>query len=381
MEDESGQVVLDAPSAVPSLNYTTHKLPHGLSAAGFGGLSATALGEDVGRCALSAGSGAIVGEVLGEGMMKISLKEGEVIPLADYYTMRERVVFASQVGACLATGMLSTAMYEGDDAAAYGLTAETALAHDLHLGTTYADIAVRYNCVLPLAIPVVSYGATALNALGATLAVYSGVEAAKKDGAVSGVITGATDAALMVVGGKLVPVVVAHMADGVKLFTQAGRYLGKAGQYVSSALKGRDAVKVSMSRPLESPHYSVIFRAELERGLHYPGQPDPIHFREANRQLYEVLRIDQKILLEMERQYPGIFNNLTPSVRGNFPVRLNSEFNLTWHHDAYEAGILDLIPRTHHKAPGIVQKILHPNNRGGMQIWGGGFRKNGKNNV
>ncbi len=179
-------------------------------------------------------------------MVLILPVSGEVIPLRDYHTMRERVVFASQVGACLATGMLSTAMYaDDDDAAAYGLTTEAALARDLHLATSAADIAVRNNCVLPLAIPVVSYGATALNALGATLAVYSGVEAAKKDGVASGVITGATDAALMYVGGQLIPVMAAKLYDGVKLFTHAGQYLGRFA-------KGKGGVKFDRTPALDS---------------------------------------------------------------------------------------------------------------------------------
>ncbi len=96
------------------LNYVSHKLAHGISAAGFGGLSAAVLGEDVGRSMLMAGCGAAVGEVLGEGMMKLGLKEGEVIPLREYHTMRERIVYASQgrawPRACsvrLCTGMMT----------------------------------------------------------------------------------------------------------------------------------------------------------------------------------------------------------------------------------------------------------------------------------
>ncbi len=150
------------------LNYVSHKLAHGISAAGFGGLSAAVLGEDVGRSMLMAGCGAAVGEALGEGLMKLSLKEGEVIPLREYHTMRERVVFASQMGACLATGMISTAMYGDDDAAAYGLTAETALARDLHFATTAADIAVRHNCLF--LIPIVWAG------LNAALTTYEAYE-------------------------------------------------------------------------------------------------------------------------------------------------------------------------------------------------------------
>ena len=175
----------------------------------------------------------VIGEMIGEGLMKTTLSEGDVMTTSEFNVFKERIVYASQVGTCLATGMLSTAFdYDLDHSAA----------------ASYADIAVRNN-LLYFVPPAISYGATALNALGATLAVYSGVEAAKKDGVVSGIITGATDAALMVVGGKLVPVVIAHMADGAKLFTQAGQYLGK---YASNLFKGKGGVKFDRTPALDS---------------------------------------------------------------------------------------------------------------------------------
>jgi len=46
-----------------------------------------------------------------------------------------------------------------------------------------------------------------------------------------------------------VPVVIAHMADGAKLFTQAGQYLGK---YASNLFKGKGGVKFDRTPALDS---------------------------------------------------------------------------------------------------------------------------------
>jgi len=164
------------------------------------------------------------------------------------------------------------------------------------------------NNLLYFVPPAISYGATALNALGATLAVYSGVEAAKKDGVVSGIITGATDAALMVVGGKLVPVVIAHMADGAKLFTQAGQYLGKAGQYATNLFKGKGGVKVipEVTNPLLQGEGKVGTFRELEKFGRKGDNLTPNHMpQDAYMQIYGVKRSDG-IAMMMEQPVPGV---------------------------------------------------------------------------
>jgi hypothetical protein len=54
------------------------------------------------------------------------------------------------------------------------------------------------------------------------------------------------------------------------------------------------------------------------------------------------------------------------------PPPIRGVDGLTWHHHPTRPGVLQLIPRAHHKAKGPVQKSLHPDGRGGMQNWGGG---------
>ncbi len=63
-----------------------------------------------------------------------------------------------------------------------------------------------------------------------------------------------------------------------------------------------------------------------------------------------------------------------------FPSRPPTELGLTWHHNSYEIGILELIPRSHHTSAGIVQQNLHPKKKGGIEIWGGG-RSNKKGKI
>ena len=74
----------------------------------------------------------------------------------------------------------------------------------------------------------------------------------------------------------------------------------------------------------------------------------------------------------MESRYPGIMNAVKPGVKGSFPSKPPTELGLTWHHNVYESGVLELIPREHHIAPGLVQANLHPGGKGGMKLWGGG---------
>jgi len=57
--------------------------------------------------------------VIGEGLMKTTLSEGDVMTTSEFNVFKERIVYASQVGTCLATGMLSTAFdYDLDHSAA-----------------------------------------------------------------------------------------------------------------------------------------------------------------------------------------------------------------------------------------------------------------------
>lgn len=128
-------------------------------------------------------------------------------------------------------------------------------------------------------------------------------------------------------------------------------------------------------RPNTSPYYSTIVQAELTPKVHFPGRSDKVHFQEANKQLYSNITSNSEYAQMMEQHYPGITKAVSPSLKGVFPTRPPIDLGLTWHHNSYQEGLLELIPRIHHRAPGVIQSNLHPNQRGGMEIWGGG-RKN-----
>jgi hypothetical protein len=139
-----------------------------------------------------------------------------------------------------------------------------------------------------------------------------------------------------------------------------------------------DSSEDKVTRPDDSPFYEVGYEAQLEEGKHYPGHSDRTHFQEANRQLYEAMQSDPDFAKQMEEIYPGLTEAIQPGARGAYPRRSPTSADLTWHHDAYRAGSMQLIPRDQHTSPGAVQESLHPNRKGGMEIWGGGRRKSGK---
>ncbi|MHC4500187.1 MAG: RHS repeat-associated core domain-containing protein, partial [Planctomycetota bacterium] len=129
-------------------------------------------------------------------------------------------------------------------------------------------------------------------------------------------------------------------------------------------------VATKSARPISSSRYSVAFEARLQKGAHFPGQSDAFHFQQANRQLHKFFQANPQMAGKFESMYPGIVKGVKPSAQGAFPRRAPTP-DVTWHH-APDEGILYLMPRSHHTAPGAVQKTLHPGGRGGMEIWGSG---------
>jgi RHS repeat-associated protein len=125
---------------------------------------------------------------------------------------------------------------------------------------------------------------------------------------------------------------------------------------------------VSIGRPATSPNYSVIQRMELRPNTFTAS--DANHFRQGNRQLHEMLSADPQLAARVEAQYPGTMQHVTPGPRGGFAD--TSPPGLTWHHHPDQPGVLELVPRNQHQAPGVVQQSLHPGGTGGRQNWGGG---------
>ena len=159
--------------------------------------------------------------------------------------------------------------------------------------------------------------------------------------------------ATRLIAGKTLPVKVSQAVNTAK---------------IAAKLK---SAAVIPDRPSSSSFYTTLFKAELKPGAHYPGR-DIVHFQEANKQLYSAMQLDTGFACQMETLYPGIAKAVAPGARGAFPINPPTKLGLTWHHNAYESGILELIPQTHHTAKGVVQANLHPGGKGGQQIWGGG---------
>ena len=130
----------------------------------------------------------------------------------------------------------------------------------------------------------------------------------------------------------------------------------------------------SVSRPSASPHYSVAYSGQLVEGRDFPGRSPATHFQESNRQLHEALSADPEYAASLEAQYPGIIAGVQPGARGAYPRRAPTS-ELTWHHNAWDDGRMELVPTAHHEAAGPVQRTLHPNRRGGMEVWGGGRKR------
>lgn len=116
--------------------------------------------------------------------------------------------------------------------------------------------------------------------------------------------------------------------------------------------------------------YSVIREVELPSDM-YPGVSDARHFQEANKQLHGYFQANPDFAQELEKLYPGIIEGVQPGIRGAYPRKAPTP-DVTWHHEAYRKGIMQLVPINQHTAKGIIQSILHPNGKGGMQNWGGG---------
>ncbi|HKE23023.1 MAG TPA: RHS repeat-associated core domain-containing protein [Bryobacteraceae bacterium] len=140
--------------------------------------------------------------------------------------------------------------------------------------------------------------------------------------------------------------------------------------YVANPLAWVDPLGLAQSPP-NSPFYEVGFEAQLQQGVDYPGHSDRAHFAASNKQLYQAMQSDPQFAQAMEQNYPGITQGVEPGPRGAFPRRSPTS-DTTWHHVADREGAMQLVPTEQHQASGPVQESLHPNQRGGMQNWGGG---------
>jgi hypothetical protein len=123
------------------------------------------------------------------------------------------------------------------------------------------------------------------------------------------------------------------------------------------------------ARPADSPHYSVLTESKLEHEDYLKS--DDRHNQEANRQLYQRMQADPEFANSLELHYPGITKGVSPGRRGAFS-RTAPISSLTWHHETRRPGVLQLMLKAQHQAPGPIQQSLHPGQKGGRENWGGG---------
>ncbi len=150
------------------------------------------------------------------------------------------------------------------------------------------------------------------------------------------------------------------------------RYLetGGAAGYTNYVRSTRPSAPVQdrTGRPLSSPYYSNWFEMELHGGTF--NESDANHFRQANEALNREFEKDPDFAKAMESAFPGISEWVRPNAQGGFASRPFP--GLSWHHTPFQPGILQLVPRGQHQAPGPVQRNLHPEGVGGRELWGGG---------
>jgi len=166
--------------------------------------------------------------------------------------------------------------------------------------------------------------------------------------------------------------VVAKYGDRVPLLRRLFRKADDSPSTSPSRTGGQPlAQNTRPPRPADAPQFSVWKEIELKPGTLRAS--DPNHLRQGNRQLHASFQRDPDLAQEMERQYPGIIQHVTPGPRGGMAD--TPPPGLSWHHDPGKPGVLQLVPREHHQAPGLVQRSLHPSRRGGRENWGGGRRR------
>ena len=112
--------------------------------------------------------------------------------------------------------------------------------------------------------------------------------------------------------------------------------------------------------------YSIAYETEIPSNL-YPGRSRGAHFQAANRSLLEAMDNDSEFDQAMNVLIPGIRKSLV-GPRGGISRGAPSPL-WTWHHAADE-GVMQLVPRIQHEAPGNLQKLFHPGGVGGFSIWG-----------
>ena len=113
--------------------------------------------------------------------------------------------------------------------------------------------------------------------------------------------------------------------------------------------------------------YSVAYEMKLANNL-YPGKGAYSHFKAANTALDDAISSDA-IFANSIKQL-GITIPKTPAGT----ITGNKIPNWVWHHGT-DTGVMQLVPQVQHTNGSIFWRTLHPTGKGGMSIWGGGYKR------
>lgn len=112
-------------------------------------------------------------------------------------------------------------------------------------------------------------------------------------------------------------------------------------------------------------YYSVAFEMELPVGS-YPLKGPSTHKLAANKALANAMTSDATFANAMSEL------GIKAPVSRTGAVTSKTILNWRWHHDV-NTGKMQLVPLYQHTSGSIFWQTLHPNNKGGISIWGGGY--------
>ncbi|MPR31925.1 RHS repeat-associated core domain-containing protein [Salmonirosea aquatica] len=155
---------------------------------------------------------------------------------------------------------------------------------------------------------------------------------------------------------------------GTKVLAKPLEYLARP---IAGALKTQWIKYMGNGKAVETiPNgnfYSVAFETKIPNSL-YPNKGSYSHFKAANTALSEAMATDATFANNMKSLGISIPRTNGGTITGGkIP-------NWVWHHNT-EPGVMQLVPQIQHTNGSIFWNTLHPGGRGGMSIWGGGYRK------
>lgn len=132
-------------------------------------------------------------------------------------------------------------------------------------------------------------------------------------------------------------------------------------------LSGLGTLRFASKATANGSFYSVAFETTISNTL-YPLKGPYSHFKAANTALNTAITSDAIFANSMKQL--GFLVPKTPSgiiTGGKIP-------NFVWHHGG-QPGVMQLVPQRHHTSGSVFWNTLHPGGRGGMSIWGGGYKR------